>query len=58
MRREKAQISKIRNKKEEIQQTTMKSRKLSETTLRTYIPINLKTLKKWTNFSTLMNIQI
>jgi hypothetical protein len=27
-----------------------KSRESSETTLRTYIPINLKILKKWANF--------
>jgi hypothetical protein len=48
--REKTQISKIRNSKGEIKQTPQKSRKSSETTLRTYILINLKILKKWTNF--------
>jgi hypothetical protein len=50
MRREKTQISKIRNAKGEIKHTPRKSRETSETTLRTYIPINLKILKKWTNF--------
>jgi hypothetical protein len=49
MKREKTQISKIRNAKSE-QQTPQKSRESSETTLRTCIPINLKILKKWTNF--------
>jgi hypothetical protein len=32
------------------QQTPWKSRKSSETTLRTYIIINLKILNKWTDF--------
>jgi hypothetical protein len=50
MRREKTQISKIRNKKGKITTNTKKSRGSSETTLRAYIPINLKILKKWTNF--------
>jgi hypothetical protein len=50
MRKEKTQISKIRNAKGEIKQTPQKSRKSSETTLRTYILINLKILKKWTDF--------
>jgi hypothetical protein len=50
MRREKTQVSKIRNAKGEIKQTPRKSRESSEITLRTYIPINLKILKKWTNF--------
>jgi hypothetical protein len=50
MRREKTQISKIKNAKRAITTNTTKSRKSSETTLRTYIPINLKILKKWTNF--------
>jgi hypothetical protein len=49
MRREKTQISKIRNSKGEIT-IPKKSSKSSETTLRTYIHINLKILKKWTNF--------
>jgi hypothetical protein len=50
MRREKTQISRIRNAKGEITTNTMKSRKSSESTLRTYIQINLKILKKWTDF--------
>jgi hypothetical protein len=50
MRREKPQISKIRNAKGEITTNIKDSRDSSETTLRTYIPINLKLLKKWTNF--------
>jgi hypothetical protein len=37
MRREKTQISKIRNAKREITQTPQKARKSSETTLRTYL---------------------
>jgi hypothetical protein len=41
MRREKTQISKIRNKKENNKQPR-KSRESSETPLRTYIPINWK----------------
>jgi hypothetical protein len=49
MRREKTQISRIRNAKGEIT-TPRKPRKSSETTLRNYIQINLKILKKWTNF--------
>jgi hypothetical protein len=50
MRREKTQISKIRNKKGEITTNTRKSRESSETTFRNYITINWKILKKWTNF--------
>jgi hypothetical protein len=50
MRREKTQISKIRNAKGEITTTQRKSRESSETTLRINISINLKILKKWTNF--------
>jgi hypothetical protein len=51
MRREKTQISKIRNEKEELTINTREIRESSETTtLRTYIPINWKMLKKWTNF--------
>jgi hypothetical protein len=50
MRREKTQISKIRNSKGEITTNTVKSRKSSETTLRAYILITLKILKKWTDF--------
>jgi hypothetical protein len=49
MRREEIQISKIRNAKGEIT-TPWKSRKTSETTLTTYIQINLTILKKWTDF--------
>jgi hypothetical protein len=49
MRTEKTQISKTRNAKGEITTNTQKSRKPSETTLRTYIQINLKILKKWTD---------
>jgi hypothetical protein len=50
MGREKTQINKIRNAKEEITQTPWKSRKSSEITLRTNILINLKILRKWTDF--------
>jgi hypothetical protein len=50
MKRDKTQISKIRNEKREIKQTPRKFRESSETTLRTYIPINLKILKIWENF--------
>jgi hypothetical protein len=50
MRREKTQISKIRNAKEDIITNTTESRQSSETTLRTYITVNLKILTKWTNF--------
>jgi hypothetical protein len=46
MRKEKTQISKIRNAKGKGKQTPQKSRESSETTWRTYIPINLKILKK------------
>jgi hypothetical protein len=46
MRREKIQISKIRKEKGEIKQTPRKSRDSSEITLRTYMPINWKILKK------------
>jgi hypothetical protein len=47
MRREKTQINEIRNGKGE---TPRKSRKSSETTLGAYTLINLKILKKCTNF--------
>jgi hypothetical protein len=57
MRREKTQINKIRNAKGEIKRTPQKSRKSSQTALRTYTPINLKILKKWTDFLILMTIQ-
>jgi hypothetical protein len=46
MRREKTQISKIRNAKGEIKTNTIEIQESSETTLRTYIQINLKILKK------------
>jgi hypothetical protein len=49
MRREKAQISKIIKAKMEIT-TSWKFRKSSESTLRTYVLINLKILKKLTDF--------
>jgi hypothetical protein len=54
MRRGKTQISKTRNKKGKI---TTNAKESSETTLRTYIPINWKSLKKWTDFWILMTIQ-
>jgi hypothetical protein len=57
MRREKIQISKIRNTKGEITTNTMEARKSSETTLRTCIQINLKILKKWTDVYILTIIQ-
>jgi hypothetical protein len=50
MRREKTQIRKIRNAKGEITTNTTEIYEIIETTLRTYILINLKILKKWTNF--------
>jgi hypothetical protein len=42
MRREKTQMSRIRNAKGEITTNTMEIWKSSETTLRTYIQINSK----------------
>jgi hypothetical protein len=50
MRREKTQISEIRNAKGEITTNTMVSRKPSATPLRAYTLINLKIVKKWTDF--------
>jgi hypothetical protein len=50
MRREKNPINKIRNAKGEITTNTMEIQESSETTLRTYMLINLKILKKWTDF--------
>jgi hypothetical protein len=50
MRREKTQISKIRNAKGKITIHTREIQELSETTLRTYILINFKILMKWTDF--------
>jgi hypothetical protein len=46
MSREKIQISKIRNKKEEITTNTKEIQKIISDYLRTYIPINWKILKK------------
>jgi hypothetical protein len=40
MRGEETQISKIRNKKEEIITNNTEIQEITETTLRTYIPIN------------------
>jgi hypothetical protein len=50
LKREKTQISKIRTAKKEITTKTMEVQESSETTLRTYIQINLKIVKKWTDF--------
>jgi hypothetical protein len=51
MRREKTQISKIRNEEGEIITNTKEIQGITrEITLRTYTPINWKILKKWTNF--------
>jgi hypothetical protein len=50
MRREKTQISKIRNAKGEITTNTTEIQESSETTLRTYTSVNLKILKKQTDF--------
>jgi hypothetical protein len=51
MGREKTQKSvKSEMQKGREEQIPQKSRKSSETTLRTYIVINLKILKKWTDF--------
>jgi translation elongation factor EF-4 len=49
VRREKTQIIKIRNAKGKIT-TPWKSRESSETTLRNYILISLKIVKKWKDF--------
>jgi hypothetical protein len=50
MMREKTQISKIRSVKREITVNTMEIKGIFKDYLRTYIPINLKILKEWTNF--------
>jgi hypothetical protein len=50
MRREKTQISIIRNAKGEITTNTTEIQKSSEITLRAHTLINLKILKKWTDF--------
>jgi hypothetical protein len=57
MKKEKNQMSKIRNAKGEITTNTRKSRESSGTTLRTYIQINWKGLRKWTNFWIFLTIQ-
>jgi hypothetical protein len=48
-RREKSQISKIRIEKSRKHQTPRKSKESSDTTLRTYIQVNWKIIKKWIN---------
>jgi hypothetical protein len=50
MRRGKTQTNKIRNKNGRYQQTQKKYRESSETTLRNFIPVNWKIIKKWTIF--------
>jgi hypothetical protein len=50
MRKEKSQISKIRNSKGEITTNTTEIQESSETTLRIHTLINLKISKKWTDF--------
>jgi hypothetical protein len=50
MRREKTQISKIRNAKGEITTNTTESRKSSETTLRVYTLITLENLQEMDRF--------
>jgi hypothetical protein len=49
MRREKSQISRIRNAKGEITMNTMDFQEIISDYF-TYIQINLKILKKWTDF--------
>jgi hypothetical protein len=50
MRREKTQISKIRNAKGELTTYPTEIQESIETSLRAYALINLKILKKWTDF--------
>jgi hypothetical protein len=50
IRREKTQISKIRNAKGERTTNTVEIQEIIETTLKAYTLINLKILKKWTDF--------
>jgi hypothetical protein len=50
MRKEKTQISKIRNVKGEITINTMEIQEIIRDYLRAYTLINLKILKKWTDF--------
>jgi hypothetical protein len=60
MRREKIQISKIRNAKGEIIKNTMEAQEMEaheETTSITYILINMEILKKWIDFWILTIIQ-
>jgi hypothetical protein len=57
MRREKTQISKIRNAKGEKTKNTKENQGIIRDYFRTYISINLKILKKWINFKILMTIQ-
>jgi hypothetical protein len=52
MRMRKTQISKIRNEKRELTKDTKEIQESWETTLRTYIPINWKILKKDTFLDT------
>jgi hypothetical protein len=57
MRREKTQISKIRNKKGEITTYPIEIQGKSDITSRTYNLRNFKILKKWINFKIHMTIQ-
>jgi hypothetical protein len=50
MRREKTQISKIRNTKGEITANTKEIQGIIRDYTENLFPINWKTLKKWTNF--------
>jgi ribosomal protein L20A (L18A) len=50
MRREKIQINKIRNAKGETITNTTEIQEINRDYFRTYILINLKILKKWTNY--------
>jgi hypothetical protein len=50
MRREKDQISKIRNVKGENTTNTMEIQEIINDYLRTYFPINLKIMKTWIDF--------
>jgi hypothetical protein len=57
MSTEKTCISKIRKEKGEVTTNTKEIQGISsDTMLRAYIPINLKILKKWTNFYILLSI--
>jgi hypothetical protein len=48
--KERFKLVKSQTKKGREQQTTRESKEPSETILRTYIPLNWKIWKKWTNF--------